>query len=108
MYKRKNFDNMHKERVNCVDICPYGRLMASGSSDGAIKFVDLDELSVFNELTIQEPDNKGVFSLCIDDKHNLAYVNESNLLRVINLSQNHCIFKHQGQTLSELTDEIPD
>lgn len=108
VFKVKAFDNLHYEKVNCVDICPYNKLQASGSSDGTIRLVDLEELSVFSELTLTEPQKKAIFSLCIDDKHNIAYVNEDNLLRVINLSMNHCVFSFQGQPLKELTDEIPD
>jgi hypothetical protein len=107
-YKIKSFDNLHFEKVNCIDICPFSKLQASGSSDGTIRLVDLEDLSAFTELTLAEPQKKAIFSLCIDDKHNIAYVNEDNLLRVINLSLNHCIFTFQGQPLKELTDEIPD
>jgi WD40 repeat protein len=107
-YKQKDFDNLHKEKVNCVDICPYSRLLASGSSDGTIRFVDLDDLAVFKELVLTEPEKKGIFSLCIDNNHSVAYVNESNLLRVVDLSLNHVIFKYQGQVLGELTDEITE
>lgn len=107
-YKIKHFDSMHIEKVNCIDICPFNKLQASGSSEGQIKLVDLEEMSQFDELTIQEPSKKGIFSLCINDKHHITYVNEDNLLRVIDLSMNHCIFKFQGQPLQELTDEIPD
>jgi WD40 repeat protein len=107
-YKIKAFDNLHFEKVNCVDICPFSKLQASGSSDGTIRLVDLEDLTVFSELTLKEPQKKGIFSLCIDDKHNITYVNEDNLLRVINLSLNHCVFTFQGQPLKELTDQIPE
>lgn len=107
-YKQKDFDNIHKEKVNCVDICPFSKLMASGSSDGTIKFVDLDDLTYFPEMTIVEPQKKQIFSLCIDNQHNIAFVNESNLLKVVNLSTNHAFFSYQGQSLQELTDEVPD
>ena len=107
-YKINHFDSMHIEKVNCVDICPFNKLQASGSSEGQIKLVDLEEMRAFDELTIQEPSKKGIFSLCINDRHHITYVNEDNLLRVIDLSMNHCIFKFQGHPLQELTDEIPD
>lgn len=107
-HKILDFDNLHKERVNTLDICPFNKLMASGSSDGAIKFVDLDDQKCFSDLTIVEPQKKGILSLCIDDKHNIAYVNEDNLLRIINLSLNHCSLQLQGQPLLEMTDELSD
>lgn len=108
VYKTLDFDNIHKEKVNSVDICPYNKLLASCSSDGTIKFIDLDEGVYFPELTITEPQKLGIHSLCIDDKHNISYVNDKNLLRVINLSLNHCTLQLQGQVLQELTDELPD
>jgi WD40 repeat protein len=83
-------------------------LLASGSTDGTVQFVDLDDMEHFKDITIKEPNKKGIFSVCFDNKHNLAYVNEDNLLRVHSLSMNHTVFTYKGEALTEWTDFIPD
>ena len=45
--------------------------------------------------------------MCIDDKHNVAYVDSSNKLSIFSIEQGKVIAEYQGGYLSELTDIIP-
>ena len=38
------FDKQHSDSVNCVDIDPIGKLLVSASSDGTIRFIDLETM----------------------------------------------------------------
>jgi len=106
--KINNFDNIHKDSVNCIDICPFGKILASASSDGTIKFIDLEEMSQISELVIRDNNSKKIKAVCLDDKHNVVYVNEDNLLRIYNLNDSRVIAEYQGESLLDLTDLIPN
>jgi WD40 repeat protein len=106
--KIDHFDNMHKDSVNCIDICPFGKILASASSDGTIKFIDLEDMSQIRELLIKDNHGKRLRSVCLDDKHNVAYVNEDNVLRIYNLNESRVIAEYKGDSLLDLTDLIPN
>lgn len=103
-----SFDKLHKESVNCVDICPFGKILASASNDGTIKFIDLESMSQIQELVILDNNMKQLKSVCLDDKHNVAYVNEDNILRIFNLEQGRVIAEYRGEKMTDYIDVIPN
>ena len=50
------FDKLHRDKINTLEICPNSKLCASGSNDGTIKFIDLETMQHFPEITIKEPE----------------------------------------------------
>jgi WD40 repeat protein len=102
------FDNVHKDAVNCVDIDPLGKLLVSASSDGTIRFIDLESMKEINELVVRTINKKKIKAICIDDKHNVAYVDETNKISIYSIGQGKVIAEYQGGSLSELTDIIPN
>ena len=46
--------------------------------------------------------------MAIDDKHNVAYVDETNKISIFSIEQGKVIAEYQGGSLSELTDIIPN
>lgn len=103
-----NFDKLHKASVNCVDICPFGKILVSASNDGSIKFIDLETMKQINEIEIYDNNKKQIKSVCIDDKHNVAYVNEENILRIFNISVGRVIAEYKGEKMSEFIDIVPN
>ena len=103
-----NFDKLHKDAVNCVDICPFGKLLITASSDGTIKCIDLETMTQIREVTVSDNHQKKLKSVCIDDNHNIAYVNEDNVLRIYSIEQGVVIAEYKGENLMELTDIIPN
>ena len=75
MKKINHFNNVHADSVNCIDICPFGKLLVSASNDGTIKMIDLEALDPVKDLVIRDRNNRAIKSVCIDDKHTIAYVN---------------------------------
>lgn len=102
------FDKLHKDSVNCVDIDPFGKLLVTASSDGTIKFIDLETMKSINELVIRPRNHHKIKAVCIDDKHNVAYVDETNMLSIYSIEQGKVIAEYKGGNLSELTDIIPN
>lgn len=101
------FDKIHSEGINCVDMDPYGKILVSGSNDGYLKFVDLETMSPIEELVHKPYPNTQIKAVCIDDKHNVAYVDSSNKLSIFSIEQGKVIAEYQGGFLSELVDIIP-
>lgn len=86
---------------------PYGKLLVSGSNDGSLKFIDLETMTQIEELVYQPSARTQIKSVCIDDKHNVAYVDSSNKLSVFSIEQGKVIAEYQGGYLSEIIDIIP-
>lgn len=103
-----NFDRLHNESVNCVDICPFGKILASASNDGTIKFIDLESMKPIKELVIMDNNMRQIKSLCLDDKHNIAYVNQDNIIRIFNIEQSRVIAEYKGEKMMDITDSIPN
>jgi WD40 repeat protein len=71
-----NFDKIHSEGVNCIDMDPYGKILVSGSNDGFLKFLDLETMTTIDELVFKPSEHGKIKSVCIDDKHNVAFVDD--------------------------------
>lgn len=102
------FDSLHNESVNCVDIDPLGKLLVSASSDGTMRFIDLETMSQIPELILRPRNKHKIMAICIDDKHNVAYVDEKNKISIYSINQGKVIAEYKGGDLSELTDIIPN
>lgn len=102
------FDKMHKESVNCLDICPFGKVLATASNDGSIKFIDLESMHQIKELVVFDNNMKQLKSVCLDDKHNVAYVNEDNVLRIYNIEQGRVIAEYKGEKMMNIADKVPN
>ena len=68
------FDKIHNDSINCVDLDPYGKILVSGSNDGSLKFVDLESMNPIEELAYSPSPSTKIKAVCIDDKHNVAFV----------------------------------
>lgn len=86
---------------------PYGKILVSGSNDGYLKFLDLETMTSIDELVYKPYSDTKIKSVCIDDKHNVAFVDASNKLNIFSIEQGKVIAEYQGGYLSELTDIIP-
>lgn len=88
------FDKIHNDGINCVDMDPYGKILVSGSNDGFLKFLDLETMSTIDELVHKPyPDTK-IKAVCIDDKHNVAYVDMQNKLSIFSIEQGKVIAEY--------------
>jgi len=105
--RKLDFDSLHRDHINKVEICPNSKLLAAASSDGTITFVDLENLQPFADISIKEPSGLGIKSVALDNKNNVAYVNEKNVLRIYSLLYNKHIAMYAGDTLTDYTDSIP-
>lgn len=103
-----NFNSLHKSSVNCVDICPFSKLLVTASSDGTAKFVDLGNKKQIKEVIIKDSRNKEIRSICIDDKLNVAFVNQDNKMRLFNIQEGIITAEYQGEVLPDYTDFIPN
>ena len=102
------FDSLHNEAVNCIDICPHVKLLASASSDGTIKFIDLETMKSIPEITINVPGHKKVHSVALDDKNNVAFVTDDNTLYIFSIERMICIASYKGEKLSGFSTRIPN
>lgn len=102
------FDDWHKDSVNCIDICPAGKLLASASSDGTVRFIDLESMKTFPEITINVPGQKKVHSVALDDKQNVAFVTEDNTMYIYNIVYGNFIASYKGEKLSGYGNDIPN
>lgn len=101
------FDKMHRDAVNCIDICPMAKLLVSGSSDGTVKVVDLENMNEIKEINIHDHERKAIKAVCIDDKLNIVFVNEDNLLRIYSIYRGVTVAEYQGEALPDFADYIP-
>lgn len=51
----KNFNDTFKSSVNCIDICPWSKILVSASSDGTARIVDLDTCRLMQDPVISDP-----------------------------------------------------
>lgn len=61
-FKTINFDKLHRDSINSLEICPNSKLLASASSDGTINFIDLETVTHFPQITITDPEKSGIKS----------------------------------------------
>ena len=85
LLKIQEFDKLHKDKINTLEICPNSKLCATGSNDGTVKFIDLETLNHFPEITIKDPEGLEIKSVALDNKNNVAVVNGKNIMRIYSL-----------------------
>ena len=107
MKKINHFNNVHADSVNCIDICPFGKLLVSASNDGTIKMIDLEALDPVKDLVIRDRNNRAIKSVCIDDKHTIAYVNQDNVLRMYSIDEGLITAEYHGDKMDEYNEFIP-
>jgi len=108
IHRINHFDDIHKEAVNCVDICPMSRILVSASNDCSVKVIDLSDLTLMNDIIIQDQGRKKIKAVCIDSHHNVVFVNEDNLLRIYSILEGVYISEFKGDKLPDYTDKIPN
>jgi hypothetical protein len=56
---------------------------------------------------MKDPDGHSIKSVALDNKNNVAYVNDQNVLRIFSLLAQKNIAMYQGGSLQDYTDSIP-
>ena len=69
--------------------------------------IDLETLTPVKDLVISDRDSKSIKSVCIDDTHIVAFVNEDNVLRMYSIDEGLITAEYAGEKMEEYNEFIP-